>query len=230
MLLDPRECDVLQDSIGQSERAKRIHRRHPRVGIDGDGLIRWLRSLSGNEARIVSEHTPRRLSLPGIHPDSPDGARRDPTSATARVSPSRMIKPVEADIWAPLGNKLGTVLATSAPCGHNAKTPSLRRAGLGFADFKHHRNLFPMPRLRQTYRTQNPVLAMEANADTHSKGKPYAGRPPGINMKLRLTLRQEARERRIISDVKPFIETLRVTNPVRQSRASSRKQVLRGGG
>jgi hypothetical protein len=75
MLLDPRECDVLQDSIGQSERAKRIHRRHPRVGIDGDGLIRWLRSLSGNEARIASEHTRRRVSLPGIHPDSPDGAR-----------------------------------------------------------------------------------------------------------------------------------------------------------
>jgi hypothetical protein len=30
--------------------------------------------------------------------------------------------------------------------------------------------------------------------------------------------------------VKPFIETLRVTNPVRQSRASSRKRVLRGAG
>jgi hypothetical protein len=30
--------------------------------------------------------------------------------------------------------------------------------------------------------------------------------------------------------VKPFIETLRVTNPVRQSRASSRKRVLRGDG
>ena len=31
-------------------------------------------------------------------------------------------------------------------------------------------------------------------------------------------------------NVKPFVETLRVTNPVRQSRASSRKRVLRGGG
>ena len=30
--------------------------------------------------------------------------------------------------------------------------------------------------------------------------------------------------------MKPFIETLRVTNPVRQSRASSRKRVLRGDG
>ena len=42
------------------------------------------------------------------------------------------------------------------------------------------------------------------------------------------TLRQEARKRRIISSVKPFTGTLRVTNPVRQSRASSRKWVLRG--
>jgi hypothetical protein len=53
--------------------------------------------------------------------------------------------------------KLGTVLATSAPRGHYAKTPRWRRAILGFADFKHHRNLFPMPRSWQTYRTQNPV-------------------------------------------------------------------------
>ncbi len=48
--------------------------------------------------------------------------------------------------WGYFGNKLGTVLATSAPCGHNAKTPRWRRASLGFADFKHHRNLFPTPR------------------------------------------------------------------------------------
>ena len=31
-------------------------------------------------------------------------------------------------------------------------------------------------------------------------------------------------------NVKPFMETLRVANPVRQSRASSRKRVLRGAG
>jgi len=47
---------------------------------------------------------------------------------------------------------------------------------------------------------------------------------------LAASLRQEARERRIVADVKPFIGTQRVTNPVRQSRASSRKRVLRGGG
>ena len=46
---------------------------------------------------------------------------------------------------------------------------------------------------------------------------------------LGLTLRHEARERRIISNVKPFIETLRVTNPVRQSRASSREASLAWG-
>jgi hypothetical protein len=76
-----------------------------------------------------------------------------------RVSPSRMVKPVRASIRARVGNNLGTVLATSAPCGQNAKTPRWRRASLGFADFKHHRNVFPMPRIWQKYRTQNPVLA-----------------------------------------------------------------------
>ena len=44
-----------------------------------------------------------------------------------------------------------------------------------------------------------------------------------------LTSRQEARERRIVTTVKPFAGTLRVTNPARKSRASSRKRVLRGG-
>jgi hypothetical protein len=97
-----------------------------------------------------------------------DGAYgRDPTSATARVSPSPMIKPVPASIRARVGNKLGTVLATSAPCGHNAKTPRWRRASLGFADFKHHRNLFPMRRRWQTRRTQNPVLARGCGFKSH---------------------------------------------------------------
>jgi hypothetical protein len=43
------------------------------------------------------------------------------------------------------------------------------------------------------------------------------------NKQQSLTLRQEARERRIVLDVKPFEGTLRVTNPVRQSWVSSRK-------
>jgi hypothetical protein len=48
-------------------------------------------------------------------------------------------------------------------------------------------------------------------------------------VKLAASLRQEARERRIISNVKPFKETMRVTNPVRQSRASSREASLAWG-
>ena len=97
----------------------------------------------------------------------------DPTSATARISPSTMIKPVPASIRAQVGNKLGTVLATSAPCDHNANTPRWRRASLGFADFKHHRNLFPMPQLRQTFRTQNPVPVRGCGFKSHLR---YYGR------------------------------------------------------
>jgi hypothetical protein len=51
-----------------------------------------------------------------------------------------------------------------------------------------------------------------------------------LDHKRALASRQEARRRRIASNVKPFIATLRVTNPVRKSWASSRKRVLRGGG
>jgi hypothetical protein len=71
--------------------------------------------------------------------------------------PSPMINRLRACIGTRVGNKLGTILATSAPCGHNAKTPRWRRASLGFADFKRHRNLFPIPRPWQTRRTQNPA-------------------------------------------------------------------------
>ena len=49
---------------------------------------------------------------------------------------------------------------------------------------------------------------------------------PGIRRNLASRLPYENH----LKNVKPFIETLRVTNPVRQSRASSRKRVLRGGG
>jgi len=51
-----------------------------------------------------------------------------------------------------------------------------------------------------------------------------------ITRKDELTSRQEARERRIVTTVKPFAGTLRVTNPARKSRASSRKRVLHDGG
>ena len=51
-----------------------------------------------------------------------------------------------------------------------------------------------------------------------------------FSLKKELTSRQEARERRIVTTVKPFAGTLRVTNPARKSRASSRKRVLHDGG
>ena len=66
----------------------------------------------------------------------------------------------------------------------------------------------------------------------HEAGR-RTGRPLPLGRKKQkrsLTSRQEARRRRIASNVKPFIATLRVTNPVRKSWASSRKRVLRGGG
>ena len=91
-------------------------------------------------------------------------ARRD---HSLPISPSPMIKPVPASIRARVGNKLGTVLATSAPCGHNAETPRWRRASLGFADFKYHRNLFPMRRRWQTLRTQNPVHGRGCRFKSH---------------------------------------------------------------
>src|SRR5208337_81140 len=50
------------------------------------------------------------------------------------------------------------------------------------------------------------------------------------NQKQSLTLRQEARERRIISKCETFHRNPAGNQPVRQSRASSRKRVLRGGG
>ena len=57
--------------------------------------------------------------------------------------------------WEQIGNSIGNV----SPCGHNAKLPRRRRGSLGFADFKHYRNLFPMRRRWKTRRIQNPVLA-----------------------------------------------------------------------
>src|SRR5271157_5807318 len=49
----------------------------------------------------------------------------------------------------------------------------------------------------------------------------------GCRTKSDLAPRSSEKEERYVN---PFIETLRVTNPVRQSRASSRKRVLRGDG
>src|ERR1700678_3274545 len=56
------------------------------------------------------------------------------------------------------GNKMGTGLAISAQCGYNARASGRYRNCLAIKAFKYHRNVFPIPRVWQTYRTQNLVF------------------------------------------------------------------------
>ncbi len=65
------------------------------------------------------------------------------------------------------GNKMGTGLATSAQCGHNIRRSSQHRNWLETKDSKHHCNVFPIPRVWQSYRTQNPVLARGCGFKSH---------------------------------------------------------------
>ena len=57
------------------------------------------------------------------------------------------------------GNKMGTGLAISAQCGYNVRALGQYRNCLAIKAFKYHRNVFPIPRVWQTYRTQNLVQA-----------------------------------------------------------------------
>jgi len=52
---------------------------------------------------------------------------------------------------------MGTGLAISAQCGYNVRASGQYRSCLAIKAFKYHRNVFPIPRVWQTYRTQNPV-------------------------------------------------------------------------
>jgi len=65
------------------------------------------------------------------------------------------------------GNKLGTGLAISAQCGYNVRASGQYRNCLAINVFKYHRNVFPIPRVWQTYRTQNPVLARGCGFKSH---------------------------------------------------------------
>jgi hypothetical protein len=69
------------------------------------------------------------------------------------------------------------------------------------------RRLRCLRRRSDSYRLERSSLP--GGTCTHRRSTTYHG------AQNELTLRQEARERRIISNVKPFIGTLRVTNPVR---------------
>ena len=53
---------------------------------------------------------------------------------------------------------MGTGLAISAQCGYNVRALGQYRNCPAIKAFKYHRNVFPIPRVWQTYRTQNPVL------------------------------------------------------------------------
>ena len=62
---------------------------------------------------------------------------------------------------------MGTGLATSAQCGYNVRALGKYRNCLAIKAFKYHRNVFPIPRVWQTYRTQNPVLARGCGFKSH---------------------------------------------------------------
>jgi hypothetical protein len=66
-----------------------------------------------------------------------------------------------------VGNKMGTGLAISAQCGYNVRASGQYRNCLAIKAFKYHRNVFPIPRVWQTYRTQNPVLARGCGFKSH---------------------------------------------------------------
>ena len=66
-----------------------------------------------------------------------------------------------------IGNKMGTGLAISAQCGYNVRASGQYRNCLAIKAFKYHRNVFPIPRVWQTYRTQNPVRARGCGFKSH---------------------------------------------------------------
>jgi hypothetical protein len=63
--------------------------------------------------------------------------------------------------------------------------------------------------------TRRTMMTSRASAMDHLTTNNLCPPRPCPSWKNELTLRQEARKRRITSNVKPFIGTLRVTNPVR---------------
>ena len=67
-------------------------------------------------------------------------------------------------LWGHYGNKMGTGLAPSAQCGYNVRASRQYRNCPAIKAFKHDRNLFPIRRRWQTYRTQNPVLGRQARS------------------------------------------------------------------
>ena len=90
--------------------------------------------------------------------------------------------------------------------------------------------------MTRRFRSANVWSCHDASAQplvalfTTSSTAPLAGCASSARSKTICVLAPRSSGKENQSNVKPFIGTLRVTNPVRQSRASSRKRVLRGGG
>ena len=184
LIVGPESCSVTQCPVSGETRQEISE-----LSIGGWGLVSH-RDRRGDIHRLVWHASCRRLAIDENPPHRLGGDRgvavpgllkRLATCCSAslttllRSGPSLRYSTTKlAPTWQEydcpglrprqVGNKLGTILATSAPCGHNAKTPRWRRASLGFADFKHHRNVFPIPRVWQTYRTQNPVCLPAARS------------------------------------------------------------------
>ena len=62
-------------------------------------------------------------------------------------------------------------MAISAQCGYNVRASGQYRNCLAIKAFKYHRNVFPIPRVWQTHRTQNPVLARGCGFKSHVRYK-----------------------------------------------------------
>jgi hypothetical protein len=111
-----------------------------------------------------------------------------------RLSPAHSRRPggraVARDYGNPLGrigNKMGTVLAISAQCRDNVPGSGRHRNRLEAKTFKCHSNVFPIPRIWQKSRTQNPVLARGCGFKSHLRyqrlevNRTGLGRSPSSN-------------------------------------------------
>jgi len=171
------------------------------------------------------------------------------------VWPGRRYVPgiVAPDSWGARGAEClpRDVLRRSSPATSPCDGTTARRClchGTGPAPRKHAPPQAVYPRRLMGVwgdcRATRPIPGRIFGAVHHSRGKSgVGGNPVSVHhsgeircqfiilaRKDEPTSRQEARERRIVTTVKPFAGTLRVTNPARKSRASSRKRVLHDGG
>ena len=124
------------------------HARHA-IPVGMKGWFRWV----GSPVRWCSLHGySTSVSSPS------QGRRNEGRSQGQTARPSAInTLPERQGQRGRFGNKMGTGLAISAQCGYNVRAFGQYRNCLAFKAFKYHRNVFPIPQVWQTYRTQNPV-------------------------------------------------------------------------